>query len=308
MLWRCIPALVYGQRSPVLEEVFQCYSLHFRYWEGRTRYVLSRVRKDPRRIPFSTQFELLDMLGGRLPEVCRPLSRPGQSQAWFDTFRHHWFVRTYTDHTPIAGNCEYALISHAAGMLARVHDAAGALWTDRCPERFDPDRLDPYYWSAWDVVERMPELLARSGLGCLPKAGADLVRAVGCDLTWCEDWARLGPVGVTHQDFRPENVLVREGRIVEVIDWDRARPDYQVFDAILAGLQFARCGGGTGLHCARDFVQIYLQARALDIDADVLDHAFLLAAVKGACVSRTPTKWVSVLRALTSQEVVQELC
>jgi hypothetical protein len=298
--WRRIAATHYGHTMASLEVARRCYSMHYLYiTDDGCRYVLSKVRKDERRIPFSTQFELVQRLSASLDTVKEVVLTDGH-RSWVDTRRHHWFVRRRSESAVLAGEPGSDLIVQAAQVLGRVHTAVGDPWAEGgVPSAFGADHLDPYYWSSVDVIDRLDVLLSGRRLGRLPKADADLVRQVAKSLSGLRPWDALGPFGLTHQDYRPENILVSEGRIVEVIDWDRARPDHQVFDAVLASVQFgSSADGGFDWLRSQRFVQAYLQDRSLSVPPEILAFAFRLAAVKGACVSRTPTKWMTVLRAV----------
>jgi aminoglycoside phosphotransferase (APT) family kinase protein len=101
-------------------------------------------------------------------------------------------------------------------LLARLHRRAQA-WTVRDPrvgvpalrER-DWDQND---WWDWSLVEKTPPLV---------RAFEEL-----------REWVRSAPdlcVCAIHGDFHPGNVLVRDGRIVAVLDWQYARRDWPAFE------------------------------------------------------------------------------
>jgi Ser/Thr protein kinase RdoA (MazF antagonist) len=112
-------------------------------------------------------------------------------------------------------------------LLARVHRRAQA-WpvADQRPgvpslRQRNWDRND---WWDWSVVEK----------------SAPLVRAFGELREWVAT-AELR-VGVIHGDFHTGNVLVRDGRVAGIVDWQYARRDWPALE--LAGMVWDLCSAG----------------------------------------------------------------
>jgi Ser/Thr protein kinase RdoA (MazF antagonist) len=121
-----------------------------------------------------------------------------------------------------------ALFRHELpALLARVHRRAQA-WpvTDQRPgvpslrER-DWDRND---WWDWSAVEKTPPLVRAFEELREWVAGADLC------------------VGAIHGDFHTGNVLVRDGRVAGIVDWQYARRDWPAHE--LAGTVWDLCWDG----------------------------------------------------------------
>lgn len=115
-------------------------------------------------------------------------------------------------------------------LLARVHRRAQT-WpvTDQRPglpslHDMDWDRND---WWDWDIVEKSPPLV---------RAFEELRKWVAtADLCVC----------AIHGDFHTGNVLVRDGSVTGIIDWQYARRDWPALE--LAGMVWDLCSDGTSL-------------------------------------------------------------
>lgn len=300
--WRRILARHYDQVVVHPEQSRRCYSLHFFYAaEGRS-FVLSRVRKDRGRVAFPVQFQVIDRLFARgVGTVRLPFPPVDSGVPWVATHRHFWFVRIARAHDIHAWRSGEPA-SDAARALSDIHRAGIKLWTrDEAARLFRAERLDPYHWSVLDVLAGFDQVLSRLTRRSLLRNEVEAVRSVAEMLRHDPPLEALGPIGLTHQDFRPENLLVHEGRVAEVVDWDRARPDHQLYDAVLAGILLASHGrlpGAAEVKRARCFVDTYLSVRGLRIEKHAVDWMFQFTAVKNICLSRSPRKWVEVFRVL----------
>jgi Ser/Thr protein kinase RdoA (MazF antagonist) len=110
-----------------------------------------------------------------------------------------------------------AHVTAAGGMLARVHRAI-ATWKPRT--------------SRPAIVERRARVPLPGDLDDI-----DLAR-------WHETLATTGePRAVVHGDFYRRNVLVRDGRIVALLDWDEAHEDYLAQEIAWSMWEFAKRDG-----------------------------------------------------------------
>ena len=235
------------------------------------RFVLSRCEPDPLRLPFEHQFAILSAITERapLPEVAMPRSTVHGAAFAFRSGAH-WMLRDHIDHDPDPGWTRPDLVRRAARLLARLHDRTANLGTagDGLPH-LDPERVHAFHWSVAEFTERIDRFtppgdqIVRDTIKKLGEHAGDVLTVTRHE---------LGLHGLTHQDFRPQNLLVAPtgtpdaGRIRAVIDWDLARRDDHLYDMALAALQFGdnRClGEHADTKLAGVFVDTYLAARGL---------------------------------------------
>jgi hypothetical protein len=77
--------------------------------------------------------------------------------------------------------------------------------------------------------------------------GAELLRRLAAALATV-DGARFAPSDVVHGDFSPGNVLVADGAVVGVVDWDGAGPGDTAFDLVTLEWDLALWGRGVRDH------------------------------------------------------------
>lgn len=135
------------------------------------------------------------------------------------------------------------LLSSAGQVLAALHQAVRHFR----PERSGRGTLGPLYLPADEWVERREELLAdlRDHHRSLDDAAAIAETAERLD----HAGNRFDPTayreaiasgtGVVHGDYRPGNLIVDQGRIVAVVDFDAAFWESRVYDLAYAAFQFA---------------------------------------------------------------------
>lgn len=233
------------------------------------RFVLSRCEPDPLRLPYEHQFAILRAIDtdAPLPEVAMP-RRTVHGEPFACRAGARWMLRDFVDHDPDPDWTAPDLVCQAARLLARLHDRTAAIGTDRLPH-LDPERVHAFHWSVSEFTERLGRItppanqLVLDTIEELRKHAEDVLAA---------SRGELGLHGLTHQDFRPQNLLVAPpgaadaGRIRAVIDWDLARRDDHLYDMALAALQFGdnRClGAHADMELAGLFVDTYLAARGL---------------------------------------------
>lgn len=278
--WRSVAEQDYGLHAiAVLDERAHYHQHHFLSarpgpsWPAGSpgRFVLSRCEPDPLRLPFEHQFAILSAITepARLPEVVMPRSTV-RGTAFASRSGARWMLRDHIDHDPDPDWTRPDLVRRAAELLARLHDhtADVSAAEDRLPH-LDPERVHAFHWSVSEFSERLDRFdppddpLVTDTIADLRKYAGEVLEVTR---------GELGLHGLTHQDFRPQNLLVAPpgepdaGRIRAVIDWDLARRDDHLYDMALAALQFGdnRClGRHADMELAGLFVDTYLGARGL---------------------------------------------
>jgi hypothetical protein len=275
--WQHVLADHYSLPRADLAEQRTHHSDHYFLTSPQGRHVLSRYAHDPGRPPFDTQFLALAALRqAGFDRVQLPIPTiQGDHYATIGADR--WVLRRYTPADLCADWTARPLVRHAATVLADLHQAAAAAGPGLLPT-LDPDDLTPFHWSVDDYIVRLDRTLGDFPWHTLDRAADHSLRSI---LDWLTATAtdvlsmaaKYDLVGLTHQDFRPANLRVRHGQIVDVLDWDLTRTDHQMYDAAFAALQY---GGreclfpDIDLELSNDFLRTYLARRNLsDLDREV---------------------------------------
>lgn len=271
--WSDIASREYGLPDAQLVRKRSSFSLHyFLTVESGTGFILSRVPRDPRRLPFYQQFRVIDALYGSGLREVRPTRRTRDDEAYVSAQDHYWYMREFVAVDELTDWLAPSMIERAARILAVVHTIGTDRWIGRVDlPATDPGRLDPYFWPLDTSVEKLDDLVAafdwlefdisdeiylRQKLTWLAEEAHDFLAAA----------ATFGLTGLIHADLRPDNILVRHGHIAQIVDWDCARRDHQLVDVAYAALQFGgrQClSSSAHLSSARVFTDAYLQHRGL---------------------------------------------
>jgi Ser/Thr protein kinase RdoA (MazF antagonist) len=140
-----------------------------------------------------------------------------------------------------------------ARALGRLHGAAASLSRSQRPA------LAPLAQIEWPVA-RLPSRLAA------------WVSKLEAARDWAIRWtselaAATAPI---HGDFFPGNVLVADGRVTAVLDWEEARVDWPAIDLAAGVWHFPPRGGELDRDLARRFVATYRDAGGLPVDDTLL--------------------------------------
>ncbi|WP_192810180.1 phosphotransferase [Actinomadura rudentiformis] len=305
--WRAVAAIHYGVSGAHCEFRDHHSRHYFLRAAGQGCLVLSKVRKDSSRPPFELQFNVLFELRGRGVDSVRPPIRTRGGDCYVIDEDHFWFMRRFNHHEPVQFWACSALAGASARALAKIHLAMDE--PGMCTPYFEPDLLAPYHRSARGFVRSLGELFDAFDDAGLEPSDRRLL-AVSVEALMDEADLVLGRsdglYGMTHHDYRPENLLVRNGRIVEIIDWDRAYDDHQLYDVAYGALQFGgRQGlwGSAMLSLAVQFVDDYLDARSRpDLRDDVLGWWLRFVVVKRLLLKSTHTaERINLLRRLSDE-------
>lgn len=110
-----------------------------------------------------------------------------------------------------------------------------------CAARPRRRRSGSFHWTTTEFLAGLATITARFDWSQLDAAARDrLRRSVEALAEDSEDVLKacreLHLFGLTHQDYRPVNLRVLDGVLVEVWDWDLARLDWQLYDVAFGGV------------------------------------------------------------------------
>lgn len=283
----------YGHQEPIFVGPPQRhYSLHYTYLHDDRTYVASKVRIEQGRVPFHRQFAIMRAFADtEARSVVRPpVVTRWPRRDWVTGLCNRWFVRAYTEHDERPDWSSTSLVADAGRKLAAVHRNSQAI--DPNVLRRPISGLQVYDWGMADVLGNPDPLIAD-----MHRHGRDPehISLVFEELTSLGEERKgmdLGPEGLTHHDLRTENLLVRSGEVVEIVDWDRAHWDVQWYDVALAGLHLAYTEAGP-LHwdLTDVFVAAYQDGTEHELEPDALAWLFRFTSVRNLAVSRSPAKW-----------------
>ncbi|WP_084262535.1 phosphotransferase [Actinomadura formosensis] len=294
--------LHYGHRRPVfLGAPRRHYSLHYTYKHDDRTYLISQVRREPGRIPFGWQFAIMQTLADtRARSVVRPPVPTRHGHSWVTVFRDHWFVRSYAEHDPAPDWLAVSLVEDAARKLALVHRNTAAI--ERAALDASESDLNVYDWPMTRVLRRADPLIADMVSRGRSLEHIKVVSAGLARLSKERVGLYLGPKGITHHDLRTENLLVEDGRVVEIVDWDRAHWDVQWYDVTLAGLHLAYLEpANLRWDLADAFIAAYQEETEHELKPDALAWLFRFTAVRNLAVSRSPAKWARLARGVENR-------
>ncbi|MER7545448.1 phosphotransferase [Actinomadura sp.] len=287
----------YGHRDPLfLGPPRRHYSLHYTYWHEGRPYVASKVRKERGRVPFNRQFAIIRALETTAAgSIVRSPITTRDGHQWVTGPRNQWFVRPYTEHDSAPNWLSAQLVEDAARKLALTHRTSGVI--DPGVLRHPAHGLRIYDWGMFDVLRHPDAIVVDMRAQGRPPEHILTVHAGLTRLRAARKGLDLGPEGLTHHDVHKENLLVKDEKVVEIVDWDRAHWDVQWYDVTLAALHIAHCRQATlRWDLADAFVDAYQAESGYEIKPDALGWLFRFTAVRNLAVSRSPGKWARLVR------------
>jgi Ser/Thr protein kinase RdoA (MazF antagonist) len=184
----------------------------------------------------SWEHRLLRLLADRLPDVASPLPDRNGSTFFLHDKQPVWLMPF------LPGNPARPSDRRAVGAaLGRLHATVIEL-----PSRPGHPRLRDL---AIPPLREMPPIFDR-WLGLIAQARTDLIRLVSQI-----DRTRRPAVGITHNDIFPGNVLVQDGSVTALLDWEEADVDWLVWD--LAASLWPFCDADDWRPGIADFVAGY---------------------------------------------------
>jgi Ser/Thr protein kinase RdoA (MazF antagonist) len=199
--------------------------------------LVAHVKHPPAHLEsLSWEHRLLRLLADRLPDVPAPLPDPSDSTFFLAQDRPVWLT-PFVQGSP-AQLSDRQLVGAALG---RLHATEIDL-----PARPGHARLRDL------PIPPLREMPPRfdSWLELIAKARTDLIRLVSVI-----DRTRQPAVGVTHNDIFPGNVLVQNGSVTALLDWEEADVDWLVWD--LATSLWPFCDTADWRRAITDFVTAY---------------------------------------------------
>ncbi|WP_173096213.1 aminoglycoside phosphotransferase family protein [Actinomadura verrucosospora] len=260
----------------------------------------SKVRRERGRVPFSHQFAIMQALARtEAGAAVRPPLRPGRrnGRSWVDGPVNRWFVRSYTEHDRAPDWSSSALVADAAEKLSLIHSNASII--DAKVLKIPARRLGPYEWGLADTLDRVDVLVRDMEARRRTPQHIALFRREMDRLRGQRRGLDLGREGLTHHDLRPENLLVRDGRVAEIVDWDRAHWDVQWYDVTLAALHLAYLQPvEPRWDLAESFMDAYRDASGTRLSTEATDWLLRYTAVRNLAVSRSPDKWDRLVKGI----------
>ncbi len=142
--------------------------------------------------------------------------------------------------------------SAAAALLAEIHRRA-LDWPRRLEPRVNFPSVAEFDWEA-NVVYSWRDVVAF--------LGASAARPLRRELDELREWVASVPadavVAPIHGDYYARNVLVVDGRIRAVLDWDNARPEWLAWELGRSTWEFAHEGAELPRAAAAAFLEAYL--------------------------------------------------
>ncbi|MDP8911579.1 MAG: phosphotransferase [Actinomycetota bacterium] len=190
---------------------------------------------------------LLAFLAPRLPEVVAPIPALDGSTFFVHAGRAVSLL-PFVEGRP-AGRGDRREHAAAATLLGRLHSALVEYDASPRPGRPSLVELD------WALPPSLPPSLEphRRRLEDEAARMREWVRAVAC--------SEAPPAtAAIHGDFYPGNVLVDEGRVCGLVDWEEAHVDWTAYELANGMWEFCRRGDDFDRDAAREFIAVYRSA------------------------------------------------
>lgn len=242
---------------------------------AQAAYVVSLSHPTATEASVAYEHRLLHYLQAHLPEVPTPLlARDGSSH-----FVHQGRIICLLPWRPgeMADGGDVHLV--AARFLARFHQVS-VRYPDRSPRPAVPAwREWDWHAAAWPAIQAMlvtpPETQEPLGQRFWQSCGewaaaiADRRQQITQERSYFQQWiadlARSDPpltTGLLHDDFHGGNLLVADGKVTALLDWDGCHPDWLGLDVANAVWEFCSDDEAHTLDstAAQAFLQAYIAA------------------------------------------------
>jgi Ser/Thr protein kinase RdoA (MazF antagonist) len=204
---------------------------------------------------FEFEENLVRGLAKRIPEVVVPLAALDGATYFLFSGRPVTVTPYVEGELAIPGSASNVRL--AAQLIARVHRAGIELGMDVDREDYPPlARLDLETNRMWnwsdirDLLDGSPALQerARSAAGSSLRDAVNallsngrLILSLKCRIAaWIDRVCSGKPLqsGFVHGDFTPRNVLLREGRVIGVLDWEDCQREWLLADVVKSAWEF----------------------------------------------------------------------
>lgn len=304
--WRRIAAKNYGLREPLLLQERRHFSRHYFIANGSASYVLSRVTKATDRLPFGLQFKIMALLRrGGVTTVNMPVLTRG-GKPYVDDGTDYWFLRRFRASDSVIWRVTPDLVKAAASALVPVHVAGSDAQRMVALGGVDHTRLAPYYLPVEAFFEALGRNFPQDVISGLSATDRSLLGRTVAELResrqkMLTESREQNLVGITHHDFRPDNLLVRDRKVVEIIDWDCASIDHQLYDVAFAALQYGQrqCLHDADIGLAKVFIDRYLTERGREhLHPELMRWFLRFTVVKRLLIKGRNNERIRLLRAL----------
>ncbi len=192
----------------------------------------------------ASELELVAPFAERLPEVPAPIPTEDGELQVTENGRVAVLTAFVEGERPDRHNPQHRRAG--AEMLARLHSVAASIETPAPRPGFPPRRnLDWQHnrWWSWPDIERYLEEHELEGLVGINTAGLHrrLIGEVAVLPDALDQLAGRGlPTMPIHNDYWEGNLIVRDGHIVGIADWDECAVDWRAIEVVDAACSFGR--------------------------------------------------------------------
>jgi Ser/Thr protein kinase RdoA (MazF antagonist) len=268
--WKSVAISFYGLCNPNLLYTQKHQSFHYFIEDHDRRYVLSSSSQETNRLPKTYQFDIISFLISQNYEFTTLPIQTTQGEFCLVYEDQWWVLKQFgiSDRSPNWESEE--LVKKAARGSAMLHEL-GKDYKDKIRE-ISQVKLAPFYWSSIEWAKQINQIAKGFHWSNLSTTDTKLIVTaidfIEDNLSEIELQINLHKLqSITHQDYRPANIRVLQGEILEVWDFDLARIDCSLYDLAFSCLQF---GGreclfpNISLVLADSFITEYLAVRGLE--------------------------------------------
>ncbi len=165
-------------------------------------------------------------------------------------------------------------VAAAGAMLAGIHAVLGELEA--------PPRLRGSWHDASSVREALAGLRSED-------AAVELAQRYDAAAAACREAVAASPQQLLHGDYHPGNLVMAQGRVAAVLDWEAIRSDAVLLEVAASLLGFcvridAACRAWPDLACVAAFAGAYRDAGGVPLDAEAFAMAMIEATIAAAAL------------------------